>query len=318
MRSFKQHIKEAVEYDNWIMPDEDALRLEYKVEYEIKPLGRTGIWPTYSDFKTAVENAEVRTIKPNMSIGGMTRTRDYEDLLDLIKGYASYPEFRNEKTLKNLYTRIKEGKPLNYPMVIDYGDRYRILAGNTRANVAFQLGVNPKALFIKPTVVNESLSDFSQGSTVRLTHFSKVDGLDTIDPEKRFTGADRSNRDVRAITSSTLPRSYWGIGVGQEGGYNPSKDTKTIRDAGHTYVVDFPTKYLYDYDLDPEDVKGGLKKKAEELRAAHPNGMLDRSDLYKWMDETIRDMGYKGVTMKNPSYGQAAYLWVPVKVEQVN
>ena len=164
MKSFKQMFTERVQYDNWIMPDEDALRLEYKIEYQIKPMSRRNLWPEYEDFKLAIESGEVRTVDRALDrkIDNRSNTQSYEDLLGLIKGYASYPEFRNEKTLKNLYSRIENNQPLNLPMVIDFGDgSYRVFSGNTRMDVAFQLGVNPKALFIKPKASIQERNNFN-------------------------------------------------------------------------------------------------------------------------------------------------------------
>ena len=174
------------------------------------------------------------------------------------------------------------------------------------------INIDPELL----SLVTEELTNFSDGGTVRLTHFSNKDGLTEIDPAYKGSGADKFNREVRALTSSTLTRTYWGVGVG-EGGYDPAKDTKHLKDANHEYVVDFPVSYIYDWDTDPDGMKERLKDKAQELRDSHPNGLLDKSDLYKWMDESVRDMGYKGIGMTNPTYGYAVYLWVPVQVKQV-
>jgi hypothetical protein len=67
----------------------------------------------------------------------------------LIRGYRSYPKFRNEDTVQNLYDRISSGRPMTMPLVVRFADgQMRVLAGNTRMDVAFQLGVNPHVLVI--------------------------------------------------------------------------------------------------------------------------------------------------------------------------
>jgi FlaA1/EpsC-like NDP-sugar epimerase len=75
------------------------------------------------------------------------------ELLDLIKSYRSYPEYRNEETLKAIYDGFKNNQPMDLPIVIEFKDGYkRIFSGNTRMDIAFQLGINPKVLLIKSNI----------------------------------------------------------------------------------------------------------------------------------------------------------------------
>lgn len=165
--------------------------------------------------------------------------------------------------------------------------------------------------------ISEALSDFESGGVVRLTHFSHVDGLTEIDPEKMFSGADRSNRDVRSKTSLTRKRSYWGVGVGEHGGYDPAKDTKTLAKAKHVYVADYPIDKIYDWSKDTHEIGNKLRLKIEQLKSEHPNGIVDSATIYKHMDDFIAEEGFDGVAINNPTYGKAVYLWVKVKVKQV-
>lgn len=152
MKSFAQYLTESTSFDNWVVPDGESLRLEYQVEYEMKSLKNSGYWPTFSDFFASVQAGKVRSVDQALDdkIGNRSYTDSYESLLALIKSYRSYPEFRNEKTLKGLYEAFKTGKEMKMPMIIDNNGKYRIFSGNTRMDVANQLGITPKALFIKP------------------------------------------------------------------------------------------------------------------------------------------------------------------------
>lgn len=162
--------------------------------------------------------------------------------------------------------------------------------------------------------ISEALSDFESGGVVRLTHFSHVDGLTEIDPEKMFSGADRSNREIRSITGKTLPRAYFGIGVGEEGGY---RKERALKNAPYEYVVDYPAKRIYDMNVDPDGLKEEIGKQQDATREAHPNKMLSPDERVRIMDTVVHSKGYHGIAFDNPSFGQSCYLWVPVKVEQV-
>lgn len=153
-------------YNKWIKPSLQDIKKEYKIEYTIKPLSRTGIFPTEQSFIDAVEEAEVVTVDSGLDrkIDYRSGTRTREELIDLVSTYGSWPEFRNEKTIDNLYNRFKQNEPLDMPMVLRYPDgRMRVFAGNTRMDVAFQLGVKPKVLMIDVPELDESRLTESNG-----------------------------------------------------------------------------------------------------------------------------------------------------------
>ena len=137
------------QYNAWVMPSDKMLEQEYTVEHEFK--GKK-IWESLKDFIGAVKNAPIVEVDEAMDnkIYNRSRTKTFDSLHNLIKSYRSYPKFRNEDTLKNLYTRIKNNEPLDYPIVLKYKDGYMIIfSGNTRMDVAFQMGVNPKVLMVE-------------------------------------------------------------------------------------------------------------------------------------------------------------------------
>ena len=136
-------------FSNWRMPSLSQLKQEFKIEQEMKG---NEFWEDEKDFLQAVKNGKIITITPSedQNIDYRSGTESYEELLDLIKSYRSYPEFRNEQTLKSIYDGFKNNQTMDYPIVIEDKDgSRRIFSGNTRMDIAFQLGINPKVLLIK-------------------------------------------------------------------------------------------------------------------------------------------------------------------------
>ena len=149
MIRLKELLREVVTtFSNWKMPTDDILRREFKVEHEMKGLS---YFDSPEDFITAVKGGKIITVNDSLDklIMRRSRTADYKSLLRLIKGYRSYPEFRNEKTLQDLYDGFKDGKPMEYPIVFNLpGGKLMIFSGNTRMDVAFQLGIEPKVILV--------------------------------------------------------------------------------------------------------------------------------------------------------------------------
>ena len=132
----------------WIRPSTENLKQEYHVEVVLKG---NNFFDSEQQFLNAAENGQVVTVdsETDKQIAYRSRTRSKDQLLSLIRGYRSYPEFRNESTIENLYTRISNRQPMTMPLVVRFKDgSIRVLAGNTRMDVAFQLGVEPQVLVI--------------------------------------------------------------------------------------------------------------------------------------------------------------------------
>jgi hypothetical protein len=142
-------LKEITEFSNWKIPSLSQLKQEFKIEQEMKG---NKFWDNEEEFLNTVKNGKIVTITPSedQNIDYRSGTTSYEELLDLIQDYRSYPEFRNEETLKSIYNGFKENQAMDYPIVIeDIEGNKRILSGNTRMDIAFQLNINPKVLLIK-------------------------------------------------------------------------------------------------------------------------------------------------------------------------
>lgn len=136
-------------FDNWVLPSLDQLKLEYKIEHEIK---HNHFFDSEEEFIEACRNGEIVEITDEMDekIFYRSSTKTQEELLSLISSYGSYPMYRNEKTLQAIYDGYRNNSPMTTPIVIEFSDsRRRVFSGNTRMDVAFQLGIYPKVLLIK-------------------------------------------------------------------------------------------------------------------------------------------------------------------------
>lgn len=132
----------------WTRPTEENLKQEYHVEVVLKG---NSFFSSEEQFLEAAEKAEVVELSEELdrNISYRSRTSSKSQLLNLIRGYRSYPEFRNEATIENLYDRIGNGLSMTMPIVLRFGNgSMRVLAGNTRLDVAFQLGKTPKVIVV--------------------------------------------------------------------------------------------------------------------------------------------------------------------------
>lgn len=145
-------------YNSWVMPNKQMLAREFRVEHEKK--GRRD-FASEQDFIQAVQNAEIRKIDKSTDkrIGNRSHTTTFDELHDLIKMYRSYPKYRNEESLRDMYKRFGNNQPMDMPIIFDDNGELEIFSGNTRMDIAFQMGITPKAMIININDVNENFAD---------------------------------------------------------------------------------------------------------------------------------------------------------------
>lgn len=164
MRGFGEFLSEA-KATKWVRPSVAMLKQEYEREYRkhlIHELDRD-VFPTAESFLKAAKEAKVRTITKGHDyyIANRSHTKSMKQLLSLIKTYRSYPKYRNEDTLNAMREAMLSGKPMDMPIIvrptaeskdevaeIASGRRDRIFAGNTRMDIAFMNGIEPKAMVV--------------------------------------------------------------------------------------------------------------------------------------------------------------------------
>jgi hypothetical protein len=135
--------------EEWNIPSLSQLKQEFRVEHELKG---NDFFDSEEDFLQAVQNGKTITVTPSIDaqIDYRSGTTSKDELLDLIRSYRSYPKYRNEETIQSLYGAFETNQSIDLPIIIEFVDgSKRIFSGNTRMDIAFQLGINPKALLIK-------------------------------------------------------------------------------------------------------------------------------------------------------------------------
>ena len=151
MRQFSVHLFESK--GNWVRPNDESIRKEYKIEYKkhlIHELDKD-IFPHEDMFLKAIKSSPAVSVSKSMdsNIAYRSRTPNMSSLLRLIKGYRSYPQFRNEKTLAELEKRITQGQPVDMPIVVKFPTgKMRVFAGNTRMDIAFMHDINPTVIML--------------------------------------------------------------------------------------------------------------------------------------------------------------------------
>lgn len=128
-----------------------------------------------------------------------------------------------------------------------------------------------------------------ENGEIVLDHYGPA-GLTKTDPSKWGTNASTMSRDERNYLSSGIPRTWFGIAAGKPGGY----------------VVEFPDRVHYQARV-PADKLYDVASDPDGLRTGKP-----------WLTErAIRDAGYAGYWLKNPSLGLVAGVFEPLKVSRV-
>ena len=178
----------------WEIPSNSQLKQEFKVEHELK--GNT-FFESEDQFMNAIKNATVEEITPELdaSIGYRSRTASKDALVNMSKGYKSWPKFRNEGTIDAIYEGLSTGKKMDMPIVLEFpnGTR-RIFSGNTRMDASFQLGKNPKVLVVKVPIESPSSPNiFDNISDVTKTE------LNVSNPATELPYDLEKNRNAAAI-----------------------------------------------------------------------------------------------------------------------
>lgn len=140
----------------------------------------------------------------------------------------------------------------------------------------------------------------NEDGSVTLWHYGKVPALSELDPAmsgQGIAGADTRRRD--ADPDNWSPRTYYGLAVGQPGGY--------VKESGlgdNLYSGNIPMSRLYDMAADPD----GLRPAKAEL-----SGWDNATSVY---ETRIKNAGYAGYWVSNPQLGLTAAVFEKVPVTQ--
>lgn len=137
----------------WKVPSEQQLRLEYEIEYKMKRLDVVyrDPFPTAEEFVKAVKASPKFQVDPQTDrrILNRSRCRTMEQLRALVSKYRSWPEFRNDKTLKAIVDGFQGGKSMDMSIVLNHHGQMRVLSGNTRMDIAFMHNIYPHVIIVE-------------------------------------------------------------------------------------------------------------------------------------------------------------------------
>ena len=153
-----------------------------------------------------------------------------------------------------------------------------------------------------------------ENGLTKLTHYSKIAGLEEIDPEKQGTNYQVRGKEYErkvGYPDIYVPRSYFGLNVGKDGGYDKEWSVGT-----NAYEVDVPIDGIYDLENDPK----GYKSKAADM--VTPKIMeYEQGDPERFVvtqaEKMIKEDGYAGY-WGNSRMGLVAVMFNPLKVRSYN
>lgn len=168
MESWEELTKPVKKYDQWQFPSDEELKKEFYIEHELKGKKIFKDEKEFVGFTKKYGKSLIIGEAYDKTIANRTRTSTPQALMSILKTYKSWPEFRNEKTTKNLYRRFQQNLPLDMPIVIREKSGYeKVFSGNTRMDVAFQLGVEPKIIVLKLEQLEQYRKEQKEGEGLK-------------------------------------------------------------------------------------------------------------------------------------------------------
>lgn len=125
---------------------------------------------------------------------------------------------------------------------------------------------------------------------VELTHWSRVQGIKTLDPQFHGTGVAGAERG-RKGTPNWVDRTYYGIDVGNENGYRKEQQLGRIR-----YTATVPADKMYDLRADPDHLR------ADSEDQTH-------------VEKRIKDAGYAGYWVHHDGMGLVSAVFNKLDAE---
>lgn len=145
---------EKSKFTNWSMPDEATMQAdfkEYKKKEDSKWEGRARsmgfrfpIFDTFEDFKEALMTSPVITLDKahDRNIKNRSHTSSIEQLKALVSGYYQ------PRNVDRIVQGYESNAKMPHPIVLKGSKGEWIMAGNTRLDTAFIMGVEPKVIVV--------------------------------------------------------------------------------------------------------------------------------------------------------------------------
>lgn len=145
---------ETPKFNNWIFPTAATLQAdfdEYKKKEQKKWKHRADImgfrfpiFDTFEDFVSALKSARVISLTPehDRNIMNRSHTSSIDSLKSLVGGYNM------PRDVDRIVQGYQTDAAIPYPIVLKGSKGEWIMAGNTRLDTAFIMGLQPKVLYV--------------------------------------------------------------------------------------------------------------------------------------------------------------------------
>lgn len=284
MESWEELTKPVKKYDQWQFPSDEELKKEFYIEHELKGKKIFKDEKEFVGFTKKYGKSLIIGEDYDKTIANRTRTDTPQALMSILKTYKSWPEFRNEKTTKNLYRRFQQNLPLDMPIVIREKSGYeKVFSGNTRMDVAFQLGVEPKIIVLKLEQLEQYRQEQKEGEGL------KAMPKDTSYTKRKET-AEKLGKPSVVPMAAGVPKEDEEEGAGLEtilhSNFQANQVQKFIDETDmHLEYINLKNMYANITNLLKELDSGKKKKTKKFLDSLDTFVELYNFDLLKLVDE---------------------------------
>ena len=148
----------------------------------------------------------------------------------------------------------------------------------------------------------------SPQKTITLTHFSPIEGLQSIDPEKQQSNLYMRGAERKRGYKGYPARSYFAINIADPNGYNPEQNV-----GDNVYEIEVPFEGLYDWEGDPS---GFQAKALAEQKKELPNVLGEGATNYitTAKERMIKESGKSGYWINTTGRGFVAAVYNELKI----
>ena len=153
--------------------------------------------------------------------------------------------------------------------------------------------------------------ELSPQRTVKLTHFSPIEGLQSIDPEKQRSNLFMRGEERRRTFEGYPARSYFAVNISDPNGYNPEQNL-----GDNIYEVDVPYEGMYDWEADPKKFNDAANAELDKNRPdiKDPTGRVNYITTAK--ERMIKESGATGYWINDPFRGTMAAMFYELRVPE--
>jgi len=151
----------------------------------------------------------------------------------------------------------------------------------------------------------------SPQKTVKLTHFSPIEGLQSIDPEKQRSNLFMRGAERRRTYDGYPARSYYAVNIFDPNGYNPEQNV-----GDNVYEIDVPFEGMYDWEADPKKFNDAANRELEKNRPDIQDTVGRVNYITTAKERMIKESGATGYWINDPYRGTMAAMFYELRVPE--